>query len=181
MYPNQDFDIIGTCSFYSEALYTSTILRVWGAHVHYLHYVIGSYQLPLNFPKVYLHRSTNKWLASHWTWSTFGAHCYVILETLMLVKIQSTNDAWFISHNNQFCACSSASHCFCMFMEFLRWYYGTDSIVFMNLRIYIVVCIMLQAAINDYFLMFPRFIGVDPQISGTLPSELGKLSSLQKL
>ena len=36
---------------------------------------------------------------------------------------------------------------------------------------------MLQAAINDYLLIFARNIYNDPTISGTLPTELGQLAS----
>ena len=49
----------------------------------------------------------------------------------------------------------------------------------MNLQ-HVHLCIILQAAINNYLSMFPRYI-YNNQLSGTLPTELGKLSALTEM
>ena len=90
--------------------------------------------------------------------------------------------------NNIICACSYCSKA--LNARTVLWVYSETDKVFVTIKFHSVtassswtndiyiICIIVQAAINDCLLMFPRSFFSDPQISGTLPTQLGQLSAL---
>ena len=106
-------NIMGACANCSKVLFARTALWVHSdavtkfcrlisfgdsivimnlRHVHCLHYIAGSYKwLPCNISKANLWKPTNKWHSSHSPWSAFGASTIVIIETAVIVTVNSDN------------------------------------------------------------------------------------------